>query len=160
MASPCPPTASSRSSGRVGGRGSTAVPHPVLPAALPDPPCSIAAAPVHICPCACSYLLQLKPALQHCKSSLQLIYYFPPTPLLLCFLAQSALKLCSFSSILLSLCPPRPPGVGQSPSSGWAGSLKLPRDPRPAWFSQTEAKSSKAHTISKQCRNYRSRVGS
>lgn len=62
-------------------------PHPALPAALPalpDPPCSIAAAPVHICPCARSYLLRLKPALQHCESSLQfiIIFFFPflPTP--------------------------------------------------------------------------------
>lgn len=153
-------------------------PHPALPAALPalpDPPCSIAAAAVHICPCARSYLLRLKPALQHCESSLRFInflfffFFFSSPPLLLCFLAQNALKLCSFfQHFSLSQCPPlvlppcrsQPPGAGQSPGGGWAGSSELPWDQCPAWLSQMEAKSIKAHTISKQWRNYRSRVGS
>lgn len=135
--------------------GSTSAPRP----ALPDPLCSIAAAPVHICPCARSYLLQLKPALQHCQSSLEFIINFlfptPPAPLS-STKCPEALQL--FQHFFPSWCVPS--RVGQSCSGGWAGSSELPGVPRPAWLSRGEAKSIKAHPVSKQCGKHRSRAGS
>lgn len=128
-----------------------------LPALLPlNPPRSIA----HLSCTRLCYLLRLKPALQHCKSSLEFVFFsLPPQPLLLlCFLAQSALKQCSFCSFFFSCCgcPQLPTrgdmGGGEEGLSGaqYCTGTRL-------WLCSDHVA---AHTISKQSRSYRSGVGS